>query len=64
MPIYEYQCDACQDTFEKLVFKGEEESIDCPRCGGKKVSRLLSATSFMKGSSLGACSPQASSGFS
>jgi hypothetical protein len=28
------------------------------------VSRLLSATSFMSGSGLGACSPKASSGFS
>jgi putative FmdB family regulatory protein len=64
MPIYEFQCDTCDNTFEKLVFRSDEENFDCPKCGGKKVSRLLSATSFMSGSGLGACSPKASSGFS
>jgi putative FmdB family regulatory protein len=64
MPIYEYQCESCEDTFEKLVFKGDDEGIDCPSCGGKKVKRLMSAASFMGGSGLGACSPNASSGFS
>ena len=64
MPIYEYQCDTCDNTFEKLVFQGDEENFTCPECGAKKVKRLLSATSFMSGSGLGACSPNASSGFS
>jgi putative FmdB family regulatory protein len=36
MPIYEYQCDTCDNTFEKLVFQGDEEGFDCPKCGGKK----------------------------
>ena len=64
MPIYEYECETCDNTFEKLVFLGDEESFDCPKCGGKKVRRLMSATSFMSGSNLGACPPNASSGFS
>jgi putative FmdB family regulatory protein len=64
MPIYEYQCESCDSTFEKLIFKGDDEGIDCPACGGKKVKRLLSAASFMGGAGLGACSPNSSSGFS
>jgi len=64
MPIYEYQCESCDNTFEKLIFNSDDESIDCPNCGAKNVKRLLSAASFMGGSGLGACSPKSSSGFS
>ena len=64
MPIYEYQCESCDNIFEKLVFKGEDEAVDCPSCGGKKVKRLLSAASFMGGSGLGSCAPGSPSGFS
>ena len=65
MPIYEYQCDACDHTFEKLTFKGDTEEITCPCCCSEKVTKVLSATSFMGGSTgPGACSPKDSSGFS
>jgi putative FmdB family regulatory protein len=64
MPIYEYCCKNCQKEFEKLTFKGDEEDIQCPECGKKDVARVLSATSFMSGSGLGACAPGSPSGFS
>jgi len=65
MPIYEYQCEACQHQFEKLTFKGDKEDITCPCCCSSKVKRVLSATSFMGSSSgLGACASNPSSGFS
>ena len=65
MPIYEYQCQDCEHIFEKLTFKGDKEAIDCPCCCGKKVKKVLSATSFMGGSNgPGSCSPKPSSGFS
>jgi putative FmdB family regulatory protein len=64
MPIYEYQCKSCDSTFEKLVFKGDDESVKCPECGAENAKKLLSAASLMGGSGLGACSPGASSGFS
>ena len=64
MPIYEYQCEACDTTFEKLIFGSDEDGIDCPKCGSGEVKRLLSASTFMGGSGLGACSPGSSSGFS
>ncbi|MEW6137300.1 MAG: zinc ribbon domain-containing protein [Thermodesulfobacteriota bacterium] len=43
MPIYEYKCETCNDSFETLVF-GKEEVV-CPKCGGE-VSRLMSCCSF------------------
>ena len=50
MPIYEYKCDDCEDSFEKLVFGSETPG--CPSCGGAKVKKLMSACGFLsKGAS-------------
>jgi len=49
MPIYEYKCESCSNIFEYLVFGSDKP--DCPSCMSKKVSRLLSACSYVsKGS--------------
>jgi putative FmdB family regulatory protein len=40
MPMYEYACQACEKTFETLVFDGE--AVECPDCRGTKLERLLS----------------------
>ena len=43
MPIHEYQCKECSHSFEKLIFKGDDEQIYCSKCGdflsydGKKL---------------------------
>ena len=63
MPIYEYECESCDLTFEKLMFQGDEDPVGCPECGTQNVKRLLSPTRIMGGAGLGACAPS-SSGFS
>ena len=53
MPIYEYQCEAsaCCRQFEAMQKISEPPIRKCPECGSKKVSKLMSATSFvLKGS--------------
>ena len=45
MPIYEYNCAKCDHQFEKLVFNSAE-TIECPKCKSKKVSRIMSAFAF------------------
>ena len=47
MPIYEYQCDECQVIFEvltTLATYGQE--VKCIKCGGTKVKKTMSASSF------------------
>jgi|UniRef100_A0A7C4ARG2 putative FmdB family regulatory protein len=46
MPIYEYHCPKCDDTFEKLVF-GDDQVV-CPVCGGS-VERMISCCNFKSG---------------
>jgi len=44
MPVYEYQCLECGEKFEKLVRSmNSPQEIECPKCGGRKVEKLLSA---------------------
>lgn len=40
MPIYEYQCCDCEDSFEVFVRNGE--SVECPRCHSARLTRQLS----------------------
>lgn len=60
MPIYEYQCELCDQIFEYMIFKSDDEKdIECPKCKEKKIKRVLSPTGF-----LGSSCASAPSGFS
>jgi putative FmdB family regulatory protein len=50
MPLYEYQCEACEHRFERIQ-KFSDPLVDtCPECAGK-VRKLLSSPAFQfKGS--------------
>lgn len=51
MPIYEYQCGACEHHLEKLQKMSEDKLVDCPECGKPTLKRLVSAAAFrLKGS--------------
>jgi putative FmdB family regulatory protein len=43
MPIYEYRCQECGATFDKLVrsMNGEHE-VECPKCGSKRCQKAFS----------------------
>ena len=40
MPLYEYRCRACENTFELLVRTGDVPS--CPACASRELDKLLS----------------------
>ena len=62
MPIYEYKCKSCDETFE--MYRGlldRDSKVECPKCGSKNVERILSA--FFGGNSSGqSCGPTFSGG--
>lgn len=43
MPTYEFKCDKCRHTFEKIMTVAERESARpvCPKCKGRKVTPVL-----------------------
>ena len=50
MPIYEYQCNQCNEVFEIFHKIDEECKVACPTCLGP-VKKLISAPNFiLKGS--------------
>ncbi len=50
MPIYEYQCEKCNDVFEIFHKIDEDCKVCCPKCLSP-AKKLISATNFiLKGS--------------
>lgn len=50
MPIYEYQCNRCNEIFEIFHKIEEEGKVACPKCLGS-ARKLISASNFiLKGS--------------
>ena len=50
MPLYEYQCEACSNRFERIQKFSDPPIETCPSCGGP-VRKLLSSPAIQfKGS--------------
>lgn len=70
MPIYEYNCQHCQNEFDELI-RGNEQ-VKCPQCGGTKIARKMSVCGFVSspkfvgsaGSSCSGCAKGSCSGCS
>lgn len=44
MPVYDYVCLDCHETFELiLTLKEHEADAKCPKCGSKKVEQEITA---------------------
>ena len=51
MPLYEYECDACHERFEKIQKFSDPPIEVCARCGKGPVRKLLSSPAIQfKGS--------------
>ncbi|HYM12641.1 MAG TPA: zinc ribbon domain-containing protein [Bryobacterales bacterium] len=56
MPIFEYRCSSCHQQFEELVLSRKNRSrVECPHCGGTKVTPLISRFATQASSSDGDC---------
>ncbi len=58
MPIYEYRCPDCKrrvsiffTSFSAADRRTEAGDVECPRCGGKRLSRLISKVNMVRGGS-------------
>ncbi|MFY3746635.1 FmdB family zinc ribbon protein [Anaeromyxobacter sp. Red801] len=46
MPIYEFVCEACGRITEVMQKVSDPAPAACPECGGGKLARLVSRTTF------------------
>lgn len=51
MPLYEYMCQTCGTSFEKLTAMSRADDPQvCPNCASEKTGRQLSSFAFSGGS--------------
>jgi putative FmdB family regulatory protein len=43
VPIYEFQCDACEFRFEELMASAAAAAPPCPECSSETVTRRFSS---------------------
>ncbi len=64
MPIFEYQCEACGATFERLTLRLQSAvPITCPQCCSPQTVKIFSTFSTTVGSRV-ATSPSGNAAFS
>lgn len=52
MPMYEYECAACEHAFEEFARSMDEKSApQCPHCKSRKVRRKMSVFAARQGGS-------------
>lgn len=64
MPLYEYRCSGCGETFEEALWRMQDADtgLVCPKCQSGQIERLLSTFASRMGSAetVGACGAPAS----
>ena len=53
MPLFEYECRACDGRFEKLIrsINAEPGEIECPGCGSTDTQKVISMFGMTSSSS-------------
>jgi putative FmdB family regulatory protein len=49
LPIFDYICSKCKGKYELLVTASGKDSVKCPKCGTKTLSRQLSTFAVVGG---------------
>lgn len=47
MPIFEYLCEECGETFERILLSGRPIEARCPGCSSGRAARVPSAFSCL-----------------
>ncbi|MGQ9553841.1 MAG: FmdB family zinc ribbon protein [Anaerolineae bacterium] len=56
MPLFEYRCQRCGHTFEKVTSSSQSANVSCPACGSESVRKVFSPFASYRGASTGASS--------
>lgn len=62
MPLYEYHCSECEQTFEKMVrFSDSDLAPECPNCHSRETHKQISTIAARVTSAAGAAVSSSSS---
>jgi len=58
MPLFEYRCQKCGQTFEKVVRPSDGIKIACPSCQSESVKKAISVFACGRaGAGVTSCAP-------
>ena len=58
MPIYEYKCTNCDNSFELIrSINDEDKNLKCPECSSSEVQKILSIFASSPSQSCSSCAP-------
>ena len=58
MPLYEFKCNDCNETFSELRKLGDDRDVPCQQCGSANTKKLVSTfSSRIAGKSAHTCTP-------
>lgn len=63
MPIYEYNCNICNEFFALLHRYPDTNNVACPRCGSNNIKKLISRFNCSSVADPGSTGGGSSSGF-
>lgn len=49
MPLFEFECNQCNEVFEELIAAKDVEKVQCPKCASVDIKKLLSSGSIRMG---------------
>ena len=63
MPLYEYKCESCKETFEELRSVNDTDEVTCPKCE-KPAKKQMSGFAVHSTGGAGApsCTPSSAGG--
>jgi putative FmdB family regulatory protein len=51
MPVYEFKCAGCGETYSEIRRMGDDTGVPCPRCGSTDTKKLISTFASISKSS-------------
>lgn len=64
MPIFEYACETCGVTFERLTLRPQAGTpTPCPECGSVQTAKVFSTFSTAAGTSSSSIGPSSAPAF-
>ncbi len=59
MPLYDFDCPNCGQSFEKRVSMSQNDDVVCPNCGSERVTRKMGTFAIRGQSSARSSAPAA-----
>ncbi|MBN1534843.1 MAG: zinc ribbon domain-containing protein [Spirochaetes bacterium] len=57
MPMYDFRCEECGETFSELRRSGDDKDVPCQHCGSTRTKKLISSFATRTAKTGSSCAP-------